>query len=132
MKLLFLAKSKAPTSYNVNGPLINNIDTGLFVEGSQFIGSEETRDAGIYDMFWRDGDQHIVLGQPTKTTDTPWSAREGEWIDATDYDPSQRYIVATNHHALALIESGAAEYWQDPSDGKWTVRMIETEEEPTT
>jgi|TARA_R110001583_G_scaffold192029_1_gene358058 hypothetical protein len=129
MKLLFLAKSKAPTSYNISGPVINNIDTGLFVEGSKFVENEETREAGIYDMYWRDGVRYVVLAQPAKTTGIPWAAREGEWIDATDYSPSQRYVVSTNHHALALLENGAAEYWQDMADGKWTVRMIETEEQ---
>ncbi|RUR51535.1 hypothetical protein [Vreelandella populi] len=129
MKLTFLAKSLAPTAYDISGSVISGIDTSLFVEGSQFTGNEDTGTAGIFDMFWEEGELHIVLAQPVKTIDLPWSARASGWIDAGDYDPHARYVVATNPQALALLEDDQAEYWKDPTDGKWSVRMIETEEQ---
>tara|TARA_R110001583_G_scaffold18501_3_gene73541 strand:- start:3782 stop:4177 length:396 start_codon:yes stop_codon:yes gene_type:complete len=130
MKLKFLAGAGL-ASYNIQDGVIEGVNTESFVEGSKFLGNEETKAAGIFDMFWRDGVKHVVLAQPTKTTDIPWAAREGEWIDANDYDPLQRYVVATNPRALALLASGEAEYWRDPEDGAWTVRCIDTEQEPT-
>jgi len=130
MKLKFLSKGFAPAAYSIDGTTINGIDTTLFPVGASFAGSDETLEAGIFDMFWHEDDLHVVLGQMTKMTQFPIAGREGEWIDAVNYDASERYIVATDPHALALLESGHAEYFQD-TDGKWSVRMIEAaEQEP--
>lgn len=129
MKLKFLAGSGF-TAYDIAGDVINGIDVSPFIEGSTFQGNEETKAAGIFDMFWQAGELHIVLAQATSTTGLSWAPREGEWIDAIAYDPSARYVVATNPQALALLQGGEAEYFQD-TDGKWSVRMIESvEEEP--
>ncbi|MGQ7253990.1 hypothetical protein [Vreelandella titanicae] len=129
MKIKFLAGGDK-IQHSIQGSMVNGINTSLFTEGSTFLGSEETLSAGIFDMFWDGGELHVVLAQSSKTMGIPWGAREGEWIDGNDYDPSQRYIAATNPRALALLASGEAEYWQDPVDGKWTVRYIEAEQEP--
>lgn len=124
MKLKFLAGS-AFTAYNIAGDVINGIDLSPFVEGSKFQGNEYTQTAGIFDIFWQDGERHVVLAQATRTTGLSWAAREGGWIDAATYDPLVRYVVATNPLALALLQSGEAEYFQD-TDGRWSVRMTET------
>tara|TARA_B100000929_G_C15441537_1_gene398161 strand:- start:81 stop:479 length:399 start_codon:yes stop_codon:yes gene_type:complete len=131
MKLNFLAKHSAPMSYIINGAVINGIDVSPFTEGAQFVGDDQTRAAGIFDMFWRNGERHVVLGQPTLTGGVAWGARDIGWIDAAEYDPQGRYVQATNPQAIELLESGQAEYWRDPETGAWTVRMIETAEEPS-
>ncbi|RUR34465.1 hypothetical protein [Vreelandella nanhaiensis] len=128
MRLKFLAGA-GPASYNIEGSMIEGIDTSLFVEGAQFVGNEQTHAAGIFDMFWKGGERHVVLAQPTKTSDMPWAARDAGWINAADYDPQARYVAATNPQALALLESGKAEYWRDSVDGAWTVRAIEMVEQ---
>lgn len=128
MKLQFLAKSLAPTVYDISGSVINGIDTRLFVEGSQFMGNEDTGAAGIFNMFWDGGELHVVLAQPTKTLDVPWSARASDGVDSQTYDPAARYVEATNPQALALIDEGQAAYWRDPEDGAWTVRMNDVKE----
>lgn len=130
MKIKFLAKGVAPAVYEINGTVVNGIDTALFPVGASFTGNDETLAAGIFDMFWQEDALHVVLGQMTKMTQFPIAGREGEWIDAADYDPTQRYIVATDPKAVALLESGEAEWVQD-TDAKWTVQMVESaEEEP--
>lgn len=129
MKLKFLAKHSAPMAYTVNGGVINGIDVSPFTEGAQFVGDDQTRAAGIFDMFWQEGELHVVLAQPSQSTDVAWGARDAGWIGAADYDPEARYVQATNPQALDLLESGKAEYARDPETGAWTVRMIETAEE---
>ncbi|TVU88319.1 hypothetical protein [Vreelandella titanicae] len=130
MKLKFLAGAGL-ASYDIQGSMIEGIDTALFAEGSKFVGNEETAAVGIFDMFLLEGELHVVLAQPTKTTGLPWAARDAGWIDAADHVPGKRYVAATDANALALIEAGKAEYWRDPVDEKWSVRMVETyEEEP--
>lgn len=131
MKLKFKAKGLAPAAYDVNGAVINGIDLALFPVGAVFTGNDETLAAGIFDVFWQDSVLHVVLGQMTKMIEFPIAGREGEWIDAADYDPAQRYIVSTDPNALALLGSGQAEWFQD-SDGKWSVRMIESVEQEAT
>ncbi len=131
MQLKFLA-GVGPTEYAINGTLINGLDVSPFTEGAQFVGDDQTRAAGIFDMFWQEGELHVVLAQPTQTTGIAWGAREAGWVDAAAYDPQARYVQATNPHALALLESGQAEYWRDPESGAWTVRRIDApEQEPT-
>lgn len=131
MQLKFLA-GVGPAEYDINGTLINGLDVSPFTEGAQFVGDDQTRAAGIFDMFWREGELHVVLAQPTQTTGIAWGARDAGWIDAAAYDPQARYVQATNPQALALLESGQAEYARDPDSGAWTVRMIEApEQEPT-
>ncbi|MBZ5486885.1 hypothetical protein HW452_05035 [Halomonas aquamarina] len=129
MKLKFLAKGFAPVSYNISGAVINGIDTSLFVDGSRFVGNEDTQEAGIYNMEWVDEELCVTLGQMTKAYQVNVGSngwREGDWIDAEDYDPTRCYVVATNPRAVALLEGGVAEYFQD-ADGAWTVRIIEKE-----
>jgi hypothetical protein len=126
MKIKFLAKGIAPRSYNISGSVINGIDTAPFVEGSVFVGNESTKEAGIFNMQWVNGELHVTLGQMTKAYDLTiyshdWA--EGEWINASDYSPAVCYVVASRPKASYLIESGHAEYFQD-TDGRWTVRMI--------
>lgn len=132
MKLKFLAGA-GPASYQVSGTVINGIDFSAFIEGSKFVGNEETRAAHIYGAEWVNGELVVTLAQPTANYEMPvyshdWA--EGEPIDAAEYDPQGRYVQATNPQALELLESGKAEYWRDPDTGAWTVRMIETAEEP--
>ncbi|WP_445012168.1 hypothetical protein [Vreelandella stevensii] len=130
MKLSFLAGA-GPAEHAINGAVINGLDVSPFTEGSQFVGDDQTRAAGIFDMFWQEGKLHVLLAQPTQTTGIAWGARDAGWIDADAYDPQARYVQATNPQALALLESGKAEYARDPVTGAWTVRMIATpEQEP--
>jgi hypothetical protein len=127
MKIKFKALYDAPAVYSVSGSVINGIDTSLFTEGAVFKGNEETKNAGIYGMEWVGGELLITLGQITKAYQFPVNSHnwaESDWIDAVNYDPSQCYVKATNPHAVELLTSGQAEYFQD-TDGKWTVRMIE-------
>lgn len=126
MQLKFLA-GVGPAEYAINGALINGIDVSTFTEGAKFIGNDQTWSAGIFDMFWHEGELHVVLMQPTQTTGLPWAARDSGWIDATTYIPEARYVAATNPQAVELIESGQAEYWRDPTTGAWTVRLIQPE-----
>lgn len=125
MKLKFLAGA-GKLVYSIQGSVIEGIDTSSFVEGSKFFGNEETQSAGIFNMFWEDGELHVVLAQPTSTTGIPWSARDNGWIDAGDYIPGKRYVAATDPNALALIAEGKAEYAL--IDGKWTVSAVDVEE----
>lgn len=126
MKLKFLA-GVGPAEYAINGAVINGLDVSPFTEGAQFVGDDQTRAAGIFDMFFREGELHVVLAQPTDTTGVPWGARDTGWIDAATYAPEARYVEATNSQAVELIESGQAEYWRDPTTGAWTVRLIQQE-----
>lgn len=131
MKLIFLARP-GPSSYTIKATVINGIDVSPFTEGAKFVGDDQTRAAGIFDMFWQEGELYVVLAQPTETTGIAWGARDAGWIDAAAYDPQARYVQATNPQALALLESGQAEYARDPDSGAWTVRMIDApEQEPT-
>lgn len=135
MKLKFLAKGFVPADYSISGSIINGIDTSLFTEGSIFTGSHETQAAGIYSMQWIGGELHVMLGQKTCGYQIPGCCsdwREGDWIDVGDYDPDACYVVATDPKAAAMLASGEAEYWRDPADGKWTVRYVEVEQEPST
>ena len=126
MKLKFLAVARL-VSYEIQGSVINGIDTSLFTQGAKFVGNDQTRAAGVIDMFWVEQELHIVLAQPTWTSDLPWAARDAGWVDASTYDPEARYVEATNPQAIEQIESGRAEYWRDPYTGKWTVRLIQLE-----
>lgn len=131
MKIKFLAKGFAPKSYDINGETINGIDVSLFPQGGTFVGNDVTLAAGIYGVHWDNGVLHVTLGQMTNAYQFPVAShdwREGEWIDAADYDPAACYVKATNPQALVLLESGKAEHFQD-ADGKWTVRMIDAEEQ---
>ncbi|WP_252109010.1 MULTISPECIES: hypothetical protein [unclassified Halomonas] len=128
MKIKFLAKGLTPVSYNINGSLINGVDTSLFTEGSVFVGNEDTYIAGIYGMLWENGVLHVILGQMTKGYQIPGCCSdwwEGDWIDASDYDPEQCYVVATDPEVSAMLSAGDAEYWRDPADGRWTVRLVD-------
>ncbi|MCE7520314.1 hypothetical protein LZG37_19430 [Halomonas titanicae] len=130
MKLKFLAGA-GPVFYEINGSVINGIDTSLFAEGDTFTGSDETDAAGIFSMQWLNGELHVTLAQMTKAYQVTVSShdwREGGWIDATDYDPTTCYVVAARPKARVLIDSGHAEYFQD-NDGCWTVRMVENQEQ---
>ena len=120
------SKNYAP-KYIIDGNLVNGVDTSLFDQESYFIGNDETLEAGIYDMYWLDGHLHITLGQKAKTTDFSWGARESGWIDLSEYSPVARYIAATDEVALEMIANGQAEYWRDPEDENWTVRLVEQE-----
>jgi hypothetical protein len=124
MKIKFLARDKSPRFYSISGSVINGIDTALFPEGATFIGATETDDAGVYGMEWVGGILHVTLGQMTKMVEFPIAAREGDWIDAADYDPAHCYVKAASPLAVELLDSGQAEYFQD-TDGKWSVRTIE-------
>tara|TARA_B100000929_G_scaffold205405_1_gene163575 strand:- start:4405 stop:4809 length:405 start_codon:yes stop_codon:yes gene_type:complete len=126
MQLKFLA-GLGPAEYTINGQVINGVDVSAFKAGAQFIGNEQTKEAGIYGVFWRADELHVVLAQPTDTTGVPWGARDTGWIDAATYTPEARYVAATNPQAVELIESGQAEYWRDPTTGAWTVRLIQPE-----
>ncbi len=133
MKFKFLAGA-GPAYYAIAGSIINGIDFTEFVEGSVFVGDEETREAGIFGAEWVNGELLVTLAQPTANYEIPayshdWAA--GEPIDAAEYDPRGRYVQATNPQAIKLLESGDAEYWRDPTTGAWTVRMIQTAEEIT-
>ncbi len=132
MKLKFLAGA-GPASYQVDGTAINGIDFSLFTEGAKFVGSEETQASYIYGAEWVDGQLVVTLAQPTDNYEMPvyshdWAS--GEPIDAVEYDPQGRYVRATNPHVAELLDSGQAEYARDPETGAWTVRPIETAEEP--
>lgn len=127
MKLKFLAGA-GPEFYNIQGSVINGIDFSEFVEGSVFVGNEETQDVGIFGAEWIDGVLHVTLAQRTQTTQFAWGARETGWIDAEGYDPEGRYVQAINPHAVALIEKGEAEY-KRLENGTWTVVYVENIEE---
>lgn len=93
-----------------------------------FVGNESTKAAGIFNMQWVDGELYITLGQMTKAYELTIYSHDwiqGEWIDASDYNPSVCYVMASSPKARYLIESGYAEYFQD-IDGRWSVRMINT------
>ncbi len=126
MQLKFLAGA-GPAQYIIHDAMINGIDVSPFTEGAQFVGNDQTKAAGIFDMFWQEGELHVLLAQPTETTGVPWGARDTGWIDAATYAPEARYVAATNPQAVTLIESGQAEYWRDPTTGAWTVRLIQPE-----
>ncbi|BCB62249.1 hypothetical protein HaloA020_29500 [Halomonas sp. A020] len=126
MKLKFLAGA-GPASYAISGLVVNGFDLSPFSEGAQFVGNDQTRASGIFDMTWSESELHVVLAQPTQTGDIPWGARAAGWFDAATYDPEARYVEATNSQAIELIESGKAEYWRDPTTGAWTVRLIHHE-----
>lgn len=134
MKIKFLAKGAAPDFYSISGAVINGIDTSLFTEGSIFIGDAETQSAGVYNIEMIGGEIHAALGQTVKAYQIPGRCSdwwEGDWIDVADYDSDACYVVATDPEVAAMLASGAAEYWRDPADGKWTVRLVEVEQEPT-
>lgn len=122
MKIKFLATRVAPLNHSISGSAVNDIDISAFVEGSRFTGNDDTRAAGIVNMYWEGGDLHIVLGQKYTRYEIPtnrqyWS--ESDWIDVADYDPDRCYIVATT-------APENAEYVK--RDNGWTVVVPETEE----
>lgn len=95
MQLNFKAKGTAPESYTISGEIINGLDLSVIQHGGQFIGSETTRQAGIYGAY-RDaqGELFVTLGQTAPPGH--WRGNPDLWVDADDYDPEAAYIRRTD------------------------------------
>ena len=100
MQIKFLATGRA-FDYTINGETVNGFDLSVIEHGGKFIGSEETREAGIRNAE-RDeaGELWVTLCQAPPVTkiirgvemrEGDW--RESDWIDAANYDPETLYIV---------------------------------------
>lgn len=107
MKLKFLATGNAP-NYIISGETINGIDLSIVEHGGEFIGSEETRQAGIRNAE-RDetGELWVTLCQQVG----PGHWTEGEWLDAEDYDPNAIYVAKLDkpHAGKAWAKTGNGE-----------------------
>lgn len=83
MKIKFLATGNAPP-YEINSETINGLDLSELNHGDQFIRNETTDGAGIRDAY---RDEHGQLWVTLKQAVGPGHWAEGDWIDASQYDP---------------------------------------------
>ena len=107
MKIQFEATSYAP-EYDIQGETINGVDLSPIEHGGEFIGNEQTKEAGIRDAY-RDeqGELHVTLKQSVIASQYPersahWRGAETE-IDAGDYDQGKCYVMPTG---VADLEEG--------------------------
>jgi hypothetical protein len=103
MKLKFKAKGAVQCNYKVENRIINGIDFSQFVEGSQFIGNEDTIQAGIYGAEYVDGELVVTLAQtgvgyecaPVDGSHN-WKGQPDLLIDASEFSNDTCYIVASS------------------------------------
>jgi len=98
MKLKFKATSTAP-EYVIQGETINEFDLSAIERGGEFIGNEQTKEAGIRDAY-RDeqGELHVTLKQSViasqyRNRRADW--RGGDEINASDYEQGKCYVIPT-------------------------------------
>ena len=99
MKIKFKATSNAP-EYEIQGETINGFDLSPLEHGGEFIGNEQTKEAGIRDAY-RDeqGELHVTLKQSVIASQYP--ERRADWrggdteIDAEDYEQGKCYVTPT-------------------------------------
>jgi hypothetical protein len=103
MKLKFKAKGVIQPDYKVENQTINGIDFSQFVEGSQFVGNEDTSQAGIYGAEYVDGELVVTLAQTGVGYEcTPvdgshnWIGQPDLLIDASEFSNDTCYIVASS------------------------------------
>lgn len=109
MKIKFIAgnPSFSPEPYAIQGETINGFDLSPLQFGGQFMGDDDTKAAGIRDVY-RDeqGELHVTLSQATIASKlnqckSHWRGSAQE-IDASAYDPEACYVVPAG--AAHLIE----------------------------
>lgn len=98
MKLKFLAKGQPQPDYSISNSNVNGVNLSVFPEGGKFVGNEQTRAAGIYNVE-HDGELVVTLGQHGLAYECcpvngshDW--RESDLIDASDYIHGTCYIKA--------------------------------------
>ena len=130
MKIKFKATSNAP-EYDIQGETINGFDLSPLEHGGEFIGDEQTKEAGIRDAY-RDeqGELHVTLKQSVIASQYPtrpahW--RESDEIDAEKYEQGKCYVTPTG---VADLEKGK-DYeivWADgrgKNEEGFTIRKLE-------
>lgn len=108
MKVKFLATGTAPDMYTISGEIVNGIDLSIIEHGGKFIGSDDTRAAGIRNAE-RDENNELWVTLKQEVGAGHW--REGEWIEAGDYDPEVVYVVKLDkpHAGKAWVKNGKGE-----------------------
>ena len=98
MEIKFKASSNAP-EYDIQGETINGFDLSPLENGGEFVGNEQTKEAGIRDAY-RDeqGELHVTLKQSVIASQYP--KRRADWrdsdeIDADDYEQGKCYVTPT-------------------------------------
>ena len=89
MMIKFLATGSAPI-YSITGESINGIDLSPLEHGGAFVGDDETKAAGIRGAE-RDasGELWVTLCQAVG----PGHWMDGDWIDASAYDPDAIHVT---------------------------------------
>lgn len=107
MKIKFLATGNAP-SYEISGETINGLDLSIVEHGGKFVGSDETRAAGIRNAE-RDSDGELWVTLCQQVGPGHWT--ESEWLDAEDYDAEEVYVRKLNkpHAGRAWAKNGRGE-----------------------
>jgi len=99
MKIKFKATSTAP-EYDIQGETINGIDLSPIEHGGEFVGNEQTNDAGIRDAYRDEQDElHVTLKQSVIASQYPnrradWRGGDAE-IDSEDYEQGKCYVTPT-------------------------------------
>ena len=100
MKLNIKAWDKSPKLYKIEDEKINGFDLSPLESGGEFIGNEESQQAGILNAY-RDaqGELHAVIKQATiasqyKGRCAHWRGGDNE-IDANDYEQGKCYVTPT-------------------------------------
>ena len=108
MRLKFLATGTAPDTYMISDETINSIDLSIIEHGGKFLGSDETRAAGIREAV-RDENGELWATLCQQVGPGHWT--ESVWIDADDYDPEAVYVVKQDkpHSGKAWAKNGRGE-----------------------
>ena len=99
MKIQFKATSNAP-EYDIQGEAINGFDLSPIEHGDVFMGNEQTREAGIIDVYrYEQGELHVTLQQSVIASQYPerradWRGGDAE-IDAEHYEQGKCYVTPT-------------------------------------
>lgn len=138
MMLRFMPTGWAPQNYTITGETINTVDLSVIEHGGQWIGDEATQAAGIVHAERdADGELWVTLSQATLGYQIPVPSsdwREGDWMDADDYEPDTCYVVPTSIpegvvHELAWITRTMQTPSGEISDSGWTVLPVVEEED---
>ena len=135
MKLQFKATGTAPDSYDISGETINGIDLSPLDQGGKFVGNEETREAGIRDAYRdEDGELHVTLEQAVIASQYPGEKahwREGEEIDAEEYDPDTCLVIPTGVEHLTEGEDYRTVWADGRAAGEegWTIQPLTEEDD---
>ena len=99
MKIKFKATSNAP-EYDIQGETINGLDLSPLEHGGEFVGNEQTKEAGIRDAYIDEqGEIHVTLEQSVIASQYP--NRRSDWrglgieIDAEDFEQGKCYVTPT-------------------------------------